>query len=1642
MNTHLDELFETTNDAPSELLVINGLHLRVNPTDISVMENKTPETVGMIRSSKTYTYASKFVKGKILITIAFDVNNSTDLDNMIVLSTYLDLYPFAFVKSETLEAMAHHSYSDIDGYQIYGIHAYSVNTTSGLQGVYIFSIELEYFNYVPLARKLSFFNLEKNKEVLMHPQSGEIEERDKNFGVRSADPGGSELFQGFFAAEIAKRRDAVSTFLNDKGPSYVGIRVPNFFRDDGTIEVDDQDEFIKRVGYSQFKNPESILTASPDTDPVEKFDVITQWTSLVNPVNNSKDLNLKNTLLQAITVTKRNYIASKSMSAYPYPILQYMGKGQADISIGMISSTNTDDPETIQAAQLIKTCLTQLSTNSQRWKQLAPYNVLKLETLITTICPLFGVLPIGERSGLSSTTQGQEHYELYLVEADNREILERAKFTSSGAKAGVDLDYIIQVMLRVLDYISNTPEPIEIPAQSNNTYRVAPPRGRTQADLDKLQELEKKYNLPTGLLYGIMMTESGGRTEAISRRADGTPVAYGPFQFIPSTARQYGFDVTDFNQPNYFNVCADAAARYMQTALRTNQDIRLAIASYNTGQGNVNKHGLRVLSPTYAHGETFKHNQRVFAFQAQAVGTDTAQNLNQLANNTEAFKSEQEALKEFTMPYGEELKRSLQAYIPDSARPRLNLGNGWYSFKYFVEHSNIFKANLATEPRFKNVLQQAHVALTKLALNGNKLAQAALQRTSEELGDVIGQLEDKFRDEGVPDLNFVENVSASILEKFNVKDVREIPPFFFLAHQSYFAFKDVSALFDIVANLANDTTTADVVEKEKKYLLERIDKQESREDLIKQGASLQEVNTVYDNIPLTGNFNQGFPKKKELQEIVDTIQGDVFNHPSDPSQKLNPFDPKDIINQQKTAVTSYFKHGLNIAFPVIKVYLVEGDESSVGELFEAQSHLYYELDGIIELSLSQNNDENPVDVLAMTIANPGSVYTDRHVLLDKYKAQKQFQFLGTEAENKFLINAKVVRPGMRLHVRAGYGNNSNELETVFNGIITEVGGEHTLSVLAEGFGRELVLYRHGDDPTNNSFFLNANTKAIMSNALSTGEIEHFGITRLLKERDPEAKRLFTLGTDGIFGWLRSSEKYTNLYFDAVQSTDDNYKAWFFNTEGLFDIFNRRDIWNKYPIYKRTPWDMLKEMEFRHPGTLSKPAIYQDRMTYFFGFKEQLYVHKGVHGSVPDGKSLGQAAAAVFGSYFDSYDGGELYKKFRSHRFKPICDLHIASSEHNILCNKIKATDEFYTVLNVEYDKDLTDPGEEDFFELKVDDNLKPSAHRRGELSMPGISDKFTALRYGAVGLRRELEKMYDGSLVLIGNARIKPGDFIALNDQFRNMHGLIKVRACEHMWSLEDGYVTVVTPGLYVDTNIVEYKTSKIFPLLYGACYTLSELNSEHSKVDYVSSTSFVDKHIFIANAEKVYTNPESGWENKVSTWVPTLISAPLSYKLIKTATNFVGPLRTSLTANVIQHTPEFLMRGFSVVKSTSVTALSIAKDIAVGVSRNAYISKGLSVAGKGMFAVSRVVGLVSPVGLAVSLIAYNVYAAVEFSLNARQPVRIYPLTQNGIQYLAGIYGYKENSLWTSIKENVENTIKDAEFLLTSINAARNANIE
>ncbi len=113
-------------------------------------------------------------------------------------------------------------------------------------------------------------------------------------------------------------------------------------------------------------------------------------------------------------------------------------------------------------------------------------------------------------------------------------------------------------------------------------------------------ESSRKYRIDPLLIYAQMHQESAFKIRATSHKG-----ASGLMQLMPATARRFG--VTKIYDPKQ-NI--EAGVRYMRWLLDTfSQDVVLALAGYNAGEGAVMKYGYRV--PPYR--ETQEYVRRISA---------------------------------------------------------------------------------------------------------------------------------------------------------------------------------------------------------------------------------------------------------------------------------------------------------------------------------------------------------------------------------------------------------------------------------------------------------------------------------------------------------------------------------------------------------------------------------------------------------------------------------------------------------------------------------------------------------------------------------------------------------------------------------------------------------------------------------------------------------------------------------------------------------------------------------------------------------------------------------------------------------------------------------------------------------------------
>ena len=549
-------------------------------------------------------------------------------------------------------------------------------------------------------------------------------------------------------------------------------------------------------------------------------------------------------------------------------------------------------------------------------------------------------------------------------------------------------------------------------------------------------------------------------------------------------------------------------------------------------------------------------------------------------------------------------------------------------------------------------------------------------------------------------------------------------------------------------------------------------------------------------------------------------------------------------------MNKYVNLGLKTALPAIKVYITIGNENDKFWLNTLKGGIqYYELKGIKSFSMACNNDANPVDIVVMDIADPSFLNTDAFMGLKKMQGVSPNK-IGTDYETQFTNDNVLLRAGLKLHIRVGYGNNISKLDTIFNGTITDINvtNPQNVQVICEGFGKELLgeIFAPAEPQMLNNQNDHMSTSGVIGESLMAKCITHFGYSSgfwantFKGLNDPEDRALqpgtFSFSYNWFFDTTAAQYKsriFMNVFAPEIEAVDEVYKDqipfyrdWIKAFSGLYT--------QGYPfsVYKMTPWDCLKQMEYRHPNTIVKPKFFEDRMTLFYGVKEQMYFAKDLNRSMQI-----IAAKQVEDNNTNGYITKDYYEK-RRERMLPAVDMHLVTSSHNLINNGLRLNATYATVTNVSY-TDSQDPEvaatpwKMKSQKIKMDDNIFSWDLREKNLMLSSCVSKYMSFCYGTTDLKKEAEKMYSGKILVIGNPTIKAGDYVFLDDSEKRMVGLILVRECNHHFDEKRGFITEIVPGQYVEAANFLY-SSLWFKLMCSSKIVTSKLRNI-SKVNYTA---------------------------------------------------------------------------------------------------------------------------------------------------------------------------------------------------------------
>lgn len=147
---------------------------------------------------------------------------------------------------------------------------------------------------------------------------------------------------------------------------------------------------------------------------------------------------------------------------------------------------------------------------------------------------------------------------------------------------------------------------LQSPGKSVPLVSHEPSASRERQKIEKsIQKAAGKYNLSPQLIKGVIRAESNFKVDAVSRAG-----AQGLMQLMPATAKELGV-----KKPFDIDQNIDGGSRYLRKMLDSfDGNVKLALAAYNAGPGNVRKYDGNV-----PFQETIQYVDRVLRYSEQSA---------------------------------------------------------------------------------------------------------------------------------------------------------------------------------------------------------------------------------------------------------------------------------------------------------------------------------------------------------------------------------------------------------------------------------------------------------------------------------------------------------------------------------------------------------------------------------------------------------------------------------------------------------------------------------------------------------------------------------------------------------------------------------------------------------------------------------------------------------------------------------------------------------------------------------------------------------------------------------------------------------------------------------------------------------------
>ena len=535
------------------------------------------------------------------------------------------------------------------------------------------------------------------------------------------------------------------------------------------------------------------------------------------------------------------------------------------------------------------------------------------------------------------------------------------------------------------------------------------------------------------------------------------------------------------------------------------------------------------------------------------------------------------------------------------------------------------------------------------------------------------------------------------------------------------------------------------------------------------------------------------------------------------------------------------------AFPTYYVMFVdEGRKIGSWKLFDN----FYNMSAISEITVSKSR-KIPADTCSFVMSNMYTSYaatydnTTRQQYVDVYGLRDVFNSIfcpeayfakeDSLRRRKENLETVILQPGVRIHVRMGYGSDASRLPVAFNGKIAEVDVSEVVQVIAQGDGIELY------NPLN-----------------TLGEIDAVSLTEaqswttMLKDLRGSMKR----GGESPRTLLSKllTAKYGGVFKTVVRGLSDGrfygdnpFGLYHFGDNRFNSIFSEGEtVQNLYEVCDATLLKGSNELYTSRENSMATPTINTSIQDKTFWDILHLCANSGIGymGAVRDFGMRSTVCLCKPNHYYaygyriiDDEDGQTEGKIVE--RRKPFQQFHYYDSYTDIVYNSIKASEKnmktnatgIWESTDMIWGKSQSTVGP-----IYLDMNIYPEHQKSMTVDTTLVSDgvgglelnflthfsenwasdandnkvnKALAERVTTNVLRESVSNMYCGELCILGDTSVKPYDRFYLNDCYEDMQGHLEVEAVVYSMNSATGFTTTIYPDAIVRNTDDNLEASK-----------------------------------------------------------------------------------------------------------------------------------------------------------------------------------------------------------------------------------------